>query len=271
MFAQILRSKCLYLKKISKVMDKVVQRKSVMKMRTATATAICENEGNMPLKADILTFKTVESKMETVTVNNSMVYRFIKRTSDIILSLLALIILSPVFLVTAIAIKMEDGEPVIFTQDRSGLNGKVFKMYKFRSMVKNAPELHKQLLEKNELDGPAFKMKDDPRITKVGKVIRRTSIDELPQLINILKGEMSIVGPRPLPVYETEELDAYQQQRLNVKPGLTCYWQVNGRNDIGFDEWMDLDMRYIREASVWTDVKLIFMTFRAVFSGEGAV
>ena len=259
-----------HLKEISKVIDKVVQRKNVMKTRTAPATAICENKENMPMKADILTFKTVESKTETVTVNNSMVYRFIKRTSDIILSLLALIILSPVFLVTAIAIKMEDGEPVIFTQDRSGLNNKTFKMYKFRSMVKDAPALHESLLAQNELDGPAFKMKDDPRITKVGRVIRKTSIDELPQLVNIIKGEMSIVGPRPLPVYETEECTPYQKQRLKVKPGLTCYWQVSGRNDIGFDEWIELDLRYIREASVWTDLKLIFMTFRAVVSQEGA-
>lgn len=221
--------------------------------------------------ANILKIKTADGKIETVEVNQSKGYRIVKRFFDIVLSLIALVVLSPVFLITAIAIKMEDGEPVIFTQDRSGLNGSVFKMYKFRSMVKNAPELHKDLLAQNELDGPAFKMKDDPRITKVGTFIRKTSIDELPQLLNIIKGEMSIVGPRPLPVYETEELDTYQRQRLCVKPGLTCYWQVNGRNDIGFDEWMDLDMRYIREASVWTDVKLIFMTFKAVFSGEGAV
>ena len=212
----------------------------------------------------------INSKTETVEVNQSLAYRFIKRFFDIVLSLIALVVLSPVFLLTAIAIKIEDGAPVIFTQTRSGLNGKVFKMYKFRSMVKNAPELHKELLAKNELDGPAFKMKDDPRITKVGKIIRKTSIDELPQLINIIKGEMSIVGPRPLPVYETENCTPYQKQRLKVKPGLTCYWQVSGRNDIGFDEWIELDLKYIREASVWTDLKLIFMTFWAVFTGKGA-
>ena len=160
-------------------MDKVVQRKNVMKTRTATATAICENEGNMPLKADILTFKTVEGKIETLTVNNSMVYRFIKRTSDIILSLLALIILSPVFLVTAIAIKMEDGEPVIFTQDRSGLNNKTFKMYKFRSMVKEAPALHESLLAQNELDGPAFKMKDD--LLNINEFISKFDCPTCPQ------------------------------------------------------------------------------------------
>ena len=221
--------------------------------------------------AKILKFRRENGKTETVVVNQSLGYRFFKRFFDIVLSLIALVVLSPVFLITAVAIRLEDGDPVIFKQDRSGLNGSVFKMYKFRSMVKNAPELHKELLAQNELDGPAFKMKDDPRITKVGRFIRRTSIDELPQLINIIKGEMSIVGPRPLPVYETDELNAYQRQRLNVKPGLTCYWQVSGRNDIGFDEWIELDLKYIREASVWTDMKLIFMTFRAVISGEGAV
>lgn len=221
-------------------------------------------------KAKILEFRSDHTEEKTVTVNWNTAYKVIKRFFDILLSVLGLMILSPIFLITAIAIKMEDGGPCIFTQDRSGLNGSVFKMYKFRSMVKNAPELHKELLAKNELDGPAFKMKDDPRITKVGKVIRKTSIDELPQLVNIIKGEMSIVGPRPLPVYETEECTSYQKQRLKVKPGLTCYWQVSGRNDIGFDEWIELDLKYIREASVWTDLKLIFMTFRAVISQEGA-
>lgn len=218
----------------------------------------------------ILEFKREEGDFETVTVNQSAVYRFIKRFFDILLSVIALIVLSPVFLITALAIRLEDGQPVVFTQKRSGLNGKEFKMYKFRSMVKNAPELHKELLKHNELDGPAFKMKDDPRITKVGKVIRKTSIDELPQLINIIKGEMSIVGPRPLPVYETENCNEYQKQRLLMKPGLTCYWQVMGRNDIAFDEWIELDLKYIKNAGVLTDIGLIIMTFGAVFTGRGA-
>ena len=158
----------------------------------------------------------------------------------------------------------------MFNQDRSGLNGTAFKMYKFRSMVKNAPELHESLLDKNELDGPAFKLKNDPRITKVGRFIRKSSIDELPQLINIIKGDMSIVGPRPLPVYETEQCNEYQNQRLFMKPGLTCYWQVMGRNDIGFDEWVELDLKYIKRAGFFTDLGLIIMTFGAVLSGKGA-
>lgn len=200
----------------------------------------------------------------------SLGYRFTKRFMDIFLSLLGLILLSPMLLITSIAILIEDGAPVIFKQKRNGLNGKVFTMYKFRSMCKNAQEMHFDMLESNELDGPAFKMKDDPRILKVGKVIRKTSIDELPQLINIIKGDMSIVGPRPLPTYETEQCSAYQNQRLLVKPGLTCYWQCSGRNDILFDEWIELDLKYIKEASLFTDVKIIIKTVGAVVRGDGA-
>ena len=214
--------------------------------------------------------KREEVKTEPIVVNSNKAYRFLKRFFDILLSLLALVVLSPVFMITALAIKLEDGEPVIFSQKRSGLNGAEFEMYKFRSMVKNAPELHKELLKHNELDGPAFKMKDDPRITKVGKFIRRTSIDELPQLVNILKGDMSIVGPRPLPVYEQEQCNDYQNQRLLMKPGLTCYWQVMGRNGIGFDEWIELDLKYIRDASILTDIGIILMTFGAVLTARGA-
>ena len=220
--------------------------------------------------AKVLEFKKEDGRTETVVVDQSILYRFFKRFFDILLSVIALVVLSPVFLITAIAIRLEDGQPVVFTQKRSGLNGNEFKMYKFRSMVKNAPELHKELLKHNELDGPAFKMKDDPRITKVGRIIRKTSIDELPQLINIIKGEMSIVGPRPLPTYETENCNEYQKQRLLMKPGLTCYWQVMGRNDIEFDEWIELDLKYIRNANIFTDIGLIIMTFGAVFTGRGA-
>ena len=198
------------------------------------------------------------------------VYRFVKRTVDIVTSLVGLIVLAPLFCVVAILIAKEDGFPVFFTQERNGLHGKVFRMYKFRSMCKNAPELHKELLKENELDGPAFKMKDDPRITKIGKFIRKTSIDELPQLLNILKGEMTIVGPRPLPTYETAQCNEYQNQRLLVKPGLTCYWQCSGRSDISFDEWMEMDLKYVKEASLWVDLKLLFQTVGVVLKGEGA-
>lgn len=197
-------------------------------------------------------------------------YLLIKRLFDVSMSLIALIILMPVFLVTAIAIWIEDKGPVFFAQERNGLNGEVFRMYKFRSMCVNAPEMHKDLLDKNELDGPAFKLKNDPRVTKVGHFIRKTSIDELPQLLNIIRGDMSIVGPRPLPTYETAQCNAYQNQRLLMKPGLTCYWQCSGRNDIPFDEWMELDLKYIKEASFWVDIKIILLTVKAVITGNGA-
>ncbi len=197
-------------------------------------------------------------------------YHGIKRGIDIVSSILAIILFSPVFLITAAAIYIEDGAPVLFIQARNGLDGKVFRMYKFRSMCRDAEKIHHSLLAQNELDGPAFKMKNDPRLTKVGKFIRKTSIDELPQFFNILKGEMSIVGPRPLPTYETAELNEYQKQRMSVKPGLTCYWQCCGRNDIPFEEWMEMDMRYIEDESMLTDARIIMKTVVSVITGKGA-
>ncbi len=207
---------------------------------------------------------------EQVVVNNSRSYLFLKRFFDIVLSFLALIPSVFIFVIVSFCIVIEDGFPVFFIQKRTGKNGKVFKMFKFRSMCKNAPELHVNLLDKNEMDGPTFKMKEDPRVTKVGRFIRKTSIDELPQLINIIKGDMSIVGPRPLPTYETEQCSAYQNQRLLVKPGLTCYWQCSGRNDIPFEEWMEMDLKYIEDMSIWTDIKIILKTFVTIFGGDGA-
>jgi len=197
-------------------------------------------------------------------------YLVLKRIMDVVCSVLALIVLLPVFLITAIAIWIEDGGPVIYVQERNGVNGKVFRMYKFRSMCKDAEKLHKELLKQNELDGPVFKIKKDPRVTKVGRIIRRISVDELPQLINILKGEMSVVGPRPLATYETEKCNAYQKRRMAVKPGLTCYWQCSGRNELSFDEWIKLDIRYIEEANLWIDIKIILKTVRTVVRGKGA-
>lgn len=207
---------------------------------------------------------------EIIDVKGKFLYRVIKRIFDIVASALGLILLSPLFLIVAYLIKKEDGGPVFFVQERTGLNNKPFKMYKFRTMCENASEMHKFLLEQNELDGPAFKMKEDPRITQIGKVLRRTSIDELPQLLNILKGEMSVVGPRPLPVYETAQMTEFQNTRHLVKPGLTCYWQVMGRTEIPFEEWMELDQKYLQKRSAATDIGLIVMTFRALFAGDGA-
>ena len=214
------------------------------------------------------TQKTIETL--PVEPNRSRGYQFVKRSFDIFASIVGLIILSPIFLIISAAIFIDDPGPVLFLQDRNGLDGKVFKMFKFRSMYKGAPEKRFELEKYNNLDGPAFKMKNDPRVTRVGKVIRKTSIDELPQLINILLGQMSFVGPRPLPTYETALLNEQQQKRMLVKPGLICYWQVCGRNDIAFDEWMKMDYRYINEANILTDLKLLCMAVPAVLSGKGA-
>ncbi|WP_455537655.1 sugar transferase [Terrisporobacter sp.] len=208
---------------------------------------------------------------EKIKPKEGVVYLFCKRAMDIIGSLAGIILLSPLLLIVAIAIKIEDPKgSIFFAQKRCGKDNKLFPMYKFRSMVSNAEELLEELMEHNEMDGPVFKIKDDPRITKVGKFIRKTSIDELPQLFNILAGDMSIVGPRPAIAHEVAEYNDYQMQRLLVKPGLTCIWQVSGRNSIGFDEWVDMDLEYIGKRSLWMDIKLIFKTVGVLFGDEHA-
>lgn len=202
--------------------------------------------------------------------NESIFYIFIKRLIDLFGAFIGLIVLSPIILIVSILIKFESKGPVIFSQDRIGKDGKVFKMYKFRSMVVNAEELKEKLKEQNEMSGPMFKMKEDPRVTKVGKFIRKTSIDELPQLINVLKGDMSLVGPRPSLPKEVEQFEDWMMERLEVKPGLTCYWQVSGRNNIDFEDWMKLDIKYVREKNTLTDIKLIFKTVFVLFGDENA-
>lgn len=197
-------------------------------------------------------------------------YFFVKRVFDVVASLCAMIVLSPVFLATAILIKCEDRGPVVFSQNRVGRNGKIFKMYKFRSMYINAEDRLKDLQAQNEVDGPVFKIKNDPRITKVGRFIRKYSIDELMQLVNVFKGDMSVIGPRPALPNEVAEYDDFAKQRLLVKPGLSCYWQVSGRSNLSFDEWMQLDVKYIQEMSMWVDIKIILLTIPAVLMGDGA-
>lgn len=198
-------------------------------------------------------------------------YLRVKRFFDIVCSFIGLILLSPIMLITALAIIIDDpkGSP-LFLQDRIGRNGKKFKMFKFRSMVVDAESKLDTLLENNEMDGPVFKIAKDPRITRVGRFIRKTGIDELPQLFNIIKGDMSIVGPRPALPREVKQYDEYQYQRLYVTPGITCYWQIQpDRNSISFDDWVELDIKYIQERSIWKDIKIIFKTFRSVFTAEG--
>lgn len=203
-------------------------------------------------------------------VKSNYYYEFFKRSIDVICSIIGLISLSPIFLIVSILIRLESKGEIIFKQKRVGLNGEEFEIYKFRSMVVNAEELKEKLAEENEMSGPMFKMKDDPRITKVGKFIRKTSIDELPQLINVVKGEMSLVGPRPSLPKEVAEFEEWMNERLLVKPGLTCYWQVSGRNNIDFEDWMKLDIKYVRERNFWLDIKLILKTILVLFGDENA-
>ena len=208
---------------------------------------------------------------ERIQPKEGPIYLFFKRAMDIIGSLCGIILLSPLLIIVALAIKIEDPKgSIFFSQQRCGKDNKLFPMYKFRSMVSNAEELLEELMEHNEMDGPVFKIKEDPRITRVGKFIRKTSIDELPQLFNILKGDMSIVGPRPAIPHEVAEYSHYHKQRLLVKPGLTCIWQVSGRNSIGFEEWMDMDLEYIEKRNLWMDIKLIFKTVGVLFGDEHA-
>ena len=201
---------------------------------------------------------------------SNVLYEVIKRIIDIVASFTGLIVLSPLMLVVSILIKLESKGEVIFKQKRVGLNGKEFYMYKFRSMVINAEELKAELESQNEMSGPMFKMKDDPRITKIGKFIRKTSIDELPQLINVIKGDMSLVGPRPSLPKEVEEFETWMRERLEVKPGLTCIWQVSGRNNIDFEDWMKLDIKYVRERSFKLDIKLILKTVLVLLGDKNA-
>lgn len=208
---------------------------------------------------------------ENFIVNNHGVYLMMKRILDVSCSLIALILLSPVLLLVTIMIKVEDPKgPVLFKQVRNGIHLSTFEMYKFRSMYIDAEARVEELMHLNEQSGPVFKIKNDPRITRVGKFIRKTSLDELPQLFNVLKGDMSLVGPRPPLPRETAQYTSYQKQRLLVKPGLTCIWQVSGRNNISFDQWVELDLEYIKTRNFWLDLKLILMTIPALFGDKNA-
>ncbi|NKD37693.1 sugar transferase [Enterococcus casseliflavus] len=204
-------------------------------------------------------------------LDSKIIYYFVKRLIDILGSLVGLLILCPIFILVAYKIKREEPEgPVFFSQNRVGKNGKSFKMYKFRSMFIDAEEKLEQLLKYNEIEGAMFKMKDDPRITKVGKTIRKYSIDELPQLWNVLKGDMSLVGPRPPLPREVDEYSAYDIQRLLVKPGCTGLWQVNGRNDVDFHDMVELDLKYIINQSILYDIKIILKTVIVMMKPDGA-
>jgi lipopolysaccharide/colanic/teichoic acid biosynthesis glycosyltransferase len=218
-----------------------------------------------PTLADVISVSTYSNAFD-----NRWGYRFVKRTLDIVLSIIGLIVLAVLFPFIALAIYIDDPGPILFHQERNGLHGKVFQLWKFRTMIKDAPQQRAELEKHNELDGPAFKMANDPRITRVGRFLRKTSIDELPQLVNILFGHMSVVGPRPFVTYETDLLSRRDRFRMSVKPGLICYWQVSGRNNVPFREWMEMDYQYINDACLYTDLKIFMKAIPAVFGMRGA-
>ncbi|MGG0252072.1 sugar transferase [Bacillus toyonensis] len=210
-------------------------------------------------------------ELDLKKVNASKGYLVAKRCIDFIGALCGLILLSPVFLIIAVLIKYQDPKgPVLFKQIRIGKNGKEFYMYKFRSMVVDAEKKLEGLLKHNEVSGAMFKMKEDPRVTRIGRLIRKTSIDELPQLLNVLKGEMSLVGPRPPLPREVKQYTAYDKQRLLVTPGCAGLWQVTERNSVGFKEMVELDLEYINKRSVIYDLKIIFKTIQIMIKSNGA-
>ena len=210
-------------------------------------------------------------KKKNVSVNTARSYLVMKRAIDIIGSFCGLVVLSILFVIIALLIKVEDPKgKVFFKQLRVGKDGKEFYMYKFRSMASDAEERLKELLALNEVSGAMFKMKDDPRVTNIGKFIRKTSLDELPQLFNVFRGDMSLVGPRPPLPREVEEYSAYDKQRLLVTPGCTGLWQVSGRSNVGFDEMVELDLQYIRERSFLYDIKIILKTVLVLFGSKNA-
>ncbi len=242
---------------------------------------LCEQNGILiRFDGDIFSLKRARSRAEEfggqsyVTASTTVREWWpltIKRSLDILFSLILLILFSPVFAMAALLIFFTSAGPVMFLQERVGLNKRRFRMYKFRTMIPNAEKMMGRLEGLNEMSGPVFKIKNDPRITRVGKILRRASIDELPQLLNVLKGDMSLVGPRPLPVRDYEGFsEDWQRRRFSVRPGITCLWQIAGRSSIPFEQGMRLDLQYVDEWSLWLDLKILARTIPAVFKGAGA-
>ena len=202
--------------------------------------------------------------------NKKYLYRFIKRLFDIFASLIGLILLVPTTIIIGLAIKIEDGGPIFFKQQRVTKNGKLFNLIKFRSMVVNAEQIRDTMDNENEMDGPVFKVKNDKRITKVGNITRKIGIDELPQFINVLLGDMSVVGPRPALPREVKEYTEEDKKRLEVKAGITCIWQVQpNRNSISFEKWMEMDSEYVDKCSIMLDISIMFKTIATIFRAEG--
>ncbi len=266
----------------SNIVDEVifiVPKSSLSKIENVLL--LCETEGiNVGVATDYFSMKFAKARQADLYGFPLIAFQrapdrvwgpFIKRLMDIGISAIALIILSPMFLILSILVKVTSEGPVFFKQERVGVNGRQFTLYKFRTMVKDAEGKLKDLLSNNEMNGPVFKLKDDPRLTNIGKFLRKFSLDEFPQLWNVLKGEMSIVGPRPPIPSEVSKYDNWQRRRLTMRPGLTCLWQVSGRNKIkDFSEWARLDLDYIDKWSLWLDVSIILRTFPTVIFGIGA-
>ncbi|MGA9057594.1 MAG: sugar transferase [Terriglobia bacterium] len=249
--------------------------------QAARIAALCEEQGIVVrLLSDIFNLRLAQSTAgefegEAVTTLSTGSpenwQRLLKRTLDVSLSLMAMLLLSPLFLLATLLVKLTSPGSSFFVQERVGLNKRRFRLYKFRTMVANAAERQREIEHLNEARGPVFKIRNDPRLTPVGKFLRKTSIDELPQLFNVLKGEMSLVGPRPLPVRDYQGFDQdWQRRRFSVRPGITCLWQINGRSSIAFEKWMELDMEYIDHWSLGLDFKILAKTIPAVLKGAGA-
>jgi exopolysaccharide biosynthesis polyprenyl glycosylphosphotransferase len=247
----------------------------------AQLVALCEKHGiTTRFDSQIFNLRTSQPSVQDIDGDRHVLVLagnhdgwpvFVKRVFDCIVCLLLLVVLAPLFVIVAVLVKCTSAGPVFFRQTRVGLNKRQFTILKFRTMIANAERLQDQLLSQNEMTGPVFKIKRDPRVTPLGRILRRTSIDELPQLLNVLKGDMSLVGPRAMSLRDYQLFDQdWQRRRFSVKPGITCLWQVNGRNSIPFERWMELDIQYIEKWSLWLDFKILARTIPAVVRGSGA-
>jgi exopolysaccharide biosynthesis polyprenyl glycosylphosphotransferase len=248
--------------------------------RIASLIGICEEQGvTVRMFTELFDLKSARSITDRFMRESMVLYTgrmvggtvLIKRFFDLFVSLSLLLVLAPLFLIIAMLIKATSPGPIFFIQKRVGLNKRIFDIYKFRTMVFEAEKKMSDIEYLNEVEGPVFKITKDPRVTPIGKFLRKTSIDELPQLLNVLKGDMSLVGPRPLPVrdYNGFKKD-WHRRRFSIRPGITCLWQVNGRSNVSFEKWMDLDMEYIDQWSLWLDIKILAKTVYAVVRMSGA-
>jgi exopolysaccharide biosynthesis polyprenyl glycosylphosphotransferase len=266
----------------STVVDEVVLALPVRSLHSHASeiASLCEEQGIMVRLFDVFDLKSSQSRAE-VFEGRPFITHFrgshegwpvvVKRAIDIVASLVLLLLISPVLAITAILIKLTSPGPVLFIQKRLGFNKRRFDVYKFRTMVADAEKRITEVEHLNEVSGPVFKIKNDPRITFIGRFLRKTSIDELPQLLNVLKGDMSLVGPRPLPVRDYEGFNEdWQRRRFSVRPGITCLWQIKGRSSIPFEQWMELDLQYIDKWSLWLDLEILLRTIPAVLKGSGA-